>query len=138
MPWFGPGSGALPASSTASFAPCGPLNTPSRPGGPSRSTRARPNEAPGPSSMREPSVRVVSGLPVESATFPAHRMGAWLVSGWQLEFITRSVLLDLRNHHAESPLSPGVDVMEMAQSVGHGFDPGLFDAILDRLEREGR
>jgi selenocysteine-specific elongation factor len=75
------------------------------------------------------------------------RLGDWLVSADLVDAAGRAVATALAAHHADRPLSPGVDVVDIRALLSRDHealaDGGLADAVIDRLasagavEREG-
>ncbi len=74
----------------------------------------------------------------------ATRSGAWWVATDLLEEVGGAVDRGLAAFHRDHPLLPGDDLANARRSAagvversGRGADPGLVDALLDALEREG-
>jgi selenocysteine-specific elongation factor len=59
------------------------------------------------------------------------------VAGWYLEAATAHVRELLSAHHAAHPLSPGMEAGQAARDLGEQVDPGVLDALVDRLVGEG-
>ena len=74
----------------------------------------------------------------------ATRAGPWWIATGLLDAVRAAVTAGLEAFHRDHPLLPGAELASARTTVattversGRGADPGLIDAFLDALEREG-
>ena len=85
--------------------------------------------------VRHADVAVLTGVRAAEAE-DAERLGAWWIHTAALDRFRRAVAGALEAHHAGRPLSPGMDLDAVRRALP-GVEPGLGDAVLDRLAAEG-
>jgi selenocysteine-specific elongation factor len=87
--------------------------------------------------VRASDIEVLTGTSIDASDRSLARMGRWIVASWYLDVAIADLRRLLAAHHATRPLSPGMEIAEAARALGERVDPGVLDAMVERLVAEG-